>query len=551
MRVDDKRSFYPFLTDGKFKEPIIIIDQLIDAGSLRYEPGLSRVEEPVISSHFMEGLARDESLRLYDPEDFYGKQIKVDRNWVNSGLIPSLLRASRRFAEHRAALAPPRARQHFQKYGVTRPGEIGIEHEITEALFDKQFLRGPRETCSRQTIAAQIKAIVEVGDAITMVIPALPFKFSSPLKSRGPDPDLGEINFLLTLVEIVWTVENIYRAARPGVRGTLARFIVVSDGSRFNEIVGEAAERLQRYRNGLAHMIDALGIEDHVTIVDYLEVVKSRLPEPLLQAKCLIAKDVRRQYSELMWPVFDPRAMDKTLRAIAAIEPDPECNNHYGRFVSLLKSLIFTVNYKSLKAFEAADQTHFGDRKTGDLALYREITAHLFHPYGVAGDRDCARGLHCDQQSGQFSLRVREDLRIAMLSEAWRATIDYLAEIKSDRDLAVDPIVVAFPNCLRWTIHPKAGQLALSTSHMLGTSIQCWAGSGALRRTKEGLIMLCTLPALVLEGRGARPVVVTEPGSAETSPPQPLFYLDPSISIDGTGALLVDLDKNLTRLKSR
>ncbi len=62
--------------------------------------------------------------------------------------------------------------------------------------------------------------------------------------------------------------------------------------------------------------------------------------------------------------------------------------------------------------------------------------------------------------------------------------------------------------------------------------------------------MLCTLPALALEGRGARPVVVAETESVETPPPQPLFYLDPSILIDEMGALLVDLEANLTRLKT-
>ena len=151
--------------------------------------------------------------------------------------------------------------------------------------------------------------------------------------------------------------------------------------------------------------------------------------------------------------------------------------------------------------------------------------------------------------AAQLSPQANEDLRIAMLTEASQATIDYLAEIKSDRDLAVDPISVLFPGCLRWTIHPKAGQLALLTSHMSGTPIQCWAGSGALRRTKDGRIVLCTLPSLALEGRGARPVVVIDGNPAETSPQQPLFYLDPSLAIDQIGALVADLDKNLTRLK--
>jgi hypothetical protein len=495
----------------------------------------------------MESLARDTSLRLYEPREFCEKQIKIDSDWVELSLIPLLLRASRRFAEHRAALAPHRARQHFRKHGVAQSGDIGIEHEITEALFDKQFLRGPRETCSRQVIAAQIKAIVEAGNTITMVIPALPFKFSSPLKSRGPDPDLGEVNFLLTLIEIVWTVENLYGTARPDLSGPLARFVVVSDGSRFSEIVGEPAERLQRYRRGLTHTINALGIEDRIAIVDYREVLKDRVPEALLRTKCSVAKDARRRYSEVMWPIFDPNAMARTLRAATALEPDPESKNQQGRFVSLLKSLIYTVNYKSLKTFAAASR-----RMTGDQALYREITAHLFYPYGTAADDEYREQAPDggNQEPERLPFHAREELRIAMLREVWQTTIDYLAEIKGDRDLAADPISVAFPNCLRWTIHPKAGQLALSTSHMLGTPIQCWAGSGALRRTKEGRIMLCTLPALALEGRGARPVVVAETESVEALPPQPLFYLDPSISIDGMGALLVDLEANLTRLKT-
>lgn len=527
------------------------IDPIGDFEALKYKPGLNKVEEAVISSHFMEAFARDRRLQLYEPNEFSSKQMLVDSRVIYETLLPTLLDRSRRFAQHRANIAGRRARQNFLKHGVSRPDDIRIEHELAEAVFDKQFLRGPRDTCSRQAVSSHVESLVKQGKPIGMVIPALPFKFSSPLKSRGEGPDLGEVNFLLSLLEIVWTVELLYKKARPDLSGPLAKFIVVSDGSRFAECIGEPMERLKRYRHGITQWINRLGVDDNIAVVDYIEELLHHLPEATLEAKASIAKKARAEYNERMWPIFQPRDMRKTLKVAKEVEPDPELNNHEGRFVTLLKSLIFTIDYRTLRTF-AETHSPKGTREQYHVTLYRELTAHIFDSYVVVEDglRHIRGTPPNEQRALSLSSDLKESLRIAMLTEAWQATIEYLAEIKSDRDLPADPILMVFPDCLRWTIHAKPGQLALLTSHALGAPIQCWAGSGVFRPTKGGKIRLCTLPTLALEGQGAIPVIATGTERPDKLSEQPLFYLDARIPTADVTTFLSTLDGTLTRSRS-
>lgn len=515
-----------------------------DLSNLRYVPGLSKVEEAVISSHFMEELANDEALQLYGGEQLRSSQWEMDSSQLEDELIPLLLHVSSEFARQRAELALPRARQHFAKYGLAHPDAVSIEHEIAEALFDKQFLRGPRETCSREEIAAKIGSLVRERNTIRLVIPALPFKFSSPLKSRGMHPDFGEVNFLLSLMEIVRTVEFIYRKVRATSETPMIQFIVISDGRRFNKFVGEPDLRLSLYREEIDSWIDRLKLRPHIVLVDYLETLCQRLPPRLIAEKRKIASNARQQYVEQMWPIFNPQNMAATLKRAAEVEPDPEANNPEGRFVTLLKSLVYTINYQSLKNFCKDEQNN--TKISGfHLALYRELTTHLFHSY-IGTNLDESTDVKCCGPA-LASRETLEHLRVQMLREVWQCTIEYLSEIKSDRELPADPILVAFPDCIRWTIHAKPGQLALLTAHALGVPIQCWAGTGTFRATKGGKIRLCTLPILALEGNGAYPVVLK--GHQEDDV-QPLFYVDKRIPATNIGELLILLKKSFTRQRT-
>ncbi|MFD2349660.1 L-tyrosine/L-tryptophan isonitrile synthase family protein [Nonomuraea ferruginea] len=220
-------------------------------------------------------------------------------------------------------------------------------------MFDRQYRAEPLRSCSRELLCGTVAERVEAGSPIEMVIPALPFKFSSPLKTRGWLPDLAELNFLLGLNEIVSTVEQIYRAARPDLQGPLARFTVVSDGSRYNKLVNEPDSVVERYWNRLGVWVERLRLDEHITILDYRSLLRDSMLRPVTGGgKSAIAAGARTEYGRVLWSVFDPNDMVSAMTMAARVEPDPEYANAEGRFVSLLKSLIYTIKYDSLTMFD-------------------------------------------------------------------------------------------------------------------------------------------------------------------------------------------------------
>ncbi|GMT99604.1 hypothetical protein KH5H1_37240 [Corallococcus caeni] len=485
-----------------------------------YRPGLDRIEEAVISSHFMQELCRNPRLGLYDDELFSAKALTISAHILNDKLLPSLVRASEAFARDRANAAKRRALEHCVRFGLDDPGKLGPAELITEVMFDRQFRRGPRETCSRDVIRNKVTQRIAMGAPIDMVIPALPYKFSCPLKTRGQLPDLAEANFLLGLYEIVVSIEVLYREARPDLEGPLARFTVICDGSRFNALVNEPETVVELYRRALAGWIRRLGLDGHIELLDYRAVIQERLPQTARAAKEALRQRALHQYSEAMWAVFDPYDMATTLKAAARIDPDPEQGNHVGRFVSLLKSLVFIVNYRSLEHYRAASIERF-------RVLYRELTSHLFEPFVESLEK--------------------EQLRLAMLREVWSTAIAYIAEIKSDRELTHEPICVCLPDHLRWTIHAKPGQLGLLTPLALGKLVQAWAGAAVFKSTGTNRIRLCTVPVLALEGTGAIPVQTRDTNDAAG---QPLFYIDPDITFASIEEFVADLPVRLVRRRA-
>lgn len=485
------------------------------------------MQEMVISSHFMHRISQDSSLNLYNDHSFQSKQVMIDKEVVTNDLIPLMKSACADFCEKRAAAAKRRALARFEAYGHASEDRISASEIVTEALLDKEFSRTGEKYNSRLELNKKIHALIEDKNSIQMAIPALPFKIPSPLKSRGQLPDLGEINFLLSLYEIARTLELICQ--NEGHAGIKVVFTIVSDGSRFDDIVNESSQTLKTYQEELFNWIGLLQIQDYVELVDYRHLLKEKLPNSTWEKKVELFRVAHESYSRALWPVFNPGDIFHSFEAATQVELDPEYGNTEGRFVSLFKSLIYTIRYKVLLEF-----AHLCDERQS--AIYRELTAHIFQPYGSDEDT-CIAGL---------GTTTRERLRAGMLEEAWAAAINYISEIKSDRDLPEDPILTCLPDYLRWTIHAKHGQLAIATPPILGISVQAWAGSGVFRPTSKRGIRLCTLPSLVLEGASAIPVVLWESPSQKYFN-QPLFYLDAELGVSDIAMLLAALKSGYTR----
>jgi hypothetical protein len=487
----------------------------------------------------------DSRLELYDDTQFLTRPLAITAAALSGRLLPILVRASESFARERAWAAKRRAVKNFAKFGLTAPHQLGAAEFITELMFDRQFRSSPRETCSRRDLCRKVAHRIAAGAAIEMAIAALPYKFSCPLKTRGQSPDLGEVNFMLGLYEIAAAVEVLYREVRPKRSGPLAKFTIVSDGSRFNELTNEPDAVVEAYRRGLATWIRDLRLDGYIELLDYQALLRERLSEAARDAKEAIRKRALEQYAAALRMVFEPCNMAETLMAAARNDPDPEQDNAEGRFVSLLKSLAFTVKYRCLDAFRSLPGAQF-------RALYRDLVGHIFEPFVVLSPAELRRAAVRAEAPGAFppSLAVKEYLRQAMLGEAWSATIAYIAEIKSDREQPSEPISSCLPNHLRWTIHAKPGQLGLLTPSALGKPVLAWAGAAVFKRAKREGIRLCTLPVLALEGVGAVPVFSGGCSRAPTPHDQPLFYIYPDVAFEGLDTFLTDLPNRLVRKRA-
>jgi Pyoverdine/dityrosine biosynthesis protein len=490
---------------------------------LDYQAGLSKRWEAVISSHFMDVISQDRTLQPYTTKLMDQRAHFISSKVVDEILLPVLCDASRKFATERAAAALARARAKAAEYGLSEPAQVTAAEAITELMFDRQFSRKANLTRSRTSVRDEVAIRLDGKLDIDLVIPALPFKILCPLKARGVMPDFAEVDLILSLYEIAYAIELVSRMVSRDTQAVTAHFVVVSDGKRFASIVNVASEIIDRYRLAVEAWIQRLGLEKYVKMKDYWELLHERLPQPMLAEKQKMAREANRLYAEKLNPTFEMSNMERSLAVSRALEPDPEEGNPEGRFASLFKSLVYTVNYRVLDALDMP-----GPAKQH---LYRELTSNIFYPLGLT-------------ETVAGSTLTKEGLRQAMIREVWQATIEYMAEIKSDRDLKHDPVLVCMPNAVRWTIHAKAGQFAIMTPSMNGFFVQAWAGSGLFRLTKKGAIQLCSYPVLGIEGRDAVPIFE---GTESSYHRQPLFYIDHRLGFKDMESFAVELAKGVTR----
>ena len=503
-----------------------------------YRIGLSTDQEAVISAHFMHKINQNSDWCLYSNEEFTNKCWRLESNLVVEKLIPILFNKSQQFILDRVAAAEVRFIKNYSPRQENFVKDEVLAYTIVELLCDRQFLKGPKAHISKKNLAEKIKQVVVQKKPIKMVIPALPFKVFSPLKTRGIMPDIAEINFLLDLVEMVKTIDIVYKKNYPELTTTMASFIVICDGKRFNSFLNVADDQIDSYIQHLTQWIKELNIAEYIELVDYKKFVLAILPPKLAEQKKAIRRQVKQLYDKLILPLLNPYHLLGSINQAIALEPDPESSNLEGRFVPLFKSLIYTLNYKKL------DQ-YLNQLQIDGVNLYSELTKHLFEPYAMLTAQEYQKiDSHFDNPTWlqqQASVNILEYLRQEMIKEAWIASINYIAEIRSDRDLMVDPVTVCFSECIRWTIHAKPGQLALLTTTAFGEPVQPWHGCGVFMKTKKNKIKLYTVPVLALEGEGAIPVVL------DNHQKQALFYIHPNVGCKNPHDFFDLLNKQLTR----
>ncbi len=517
-----------------------------------YKVGLNLEKEAVISAHFMHSINLNNNLQLFDEEKFIKSTCSINCKLIFDKLLPILLEASEKFIAERIQAAKLRARTNYQLYNLNSPDDITSSEIITEIMLDRQFLKGSRLNYSHALLYMQIKDRINQNKPIKMVIPALPYKSSSPLKTRGILPDFAEINFLLGLSEIAKAIDYVYRENKPKLAESFSIFTVICDGSRFNQFTNEPLEAIEEYQNYLKKWIKELGIENFIEILDYQMVIFNSLPTALKKQKKLIRENTIKNYNHIFIPLLDPNNMQDSLTNAIKSDPDPEESNIERRFVPLFKSLIYIIRYKILNEYVKIHNKNY-------KSLYHELTKNIFSSYVILNKKEFENiTTFLSGENRKFKPKeeqILEYLRCAMLREAWEATIAYIAEIKSDRELEKEPILICMPDHIRWTIHAKSGQLAVLTTTASGDPVQAWHGVGVFKNSQKGKIKLYALPVLSLEGNDAIPIIVTDDNKKKTDNflskyiqyNQPLFYIYPNIVFKDINELIDKIHMYITR----
>ena len=238
---------------------------------------------------------------------------------------------------------------------------------------------------------------------------------------------MGEASFLLQLYEFCKVSEFIIRTfIEPKWEGKVV-FKVVSDAIRFMDIVNISQIAIDNYRNSLEEWIKLLEIENHIEIKDYAETIKEKLTQERIRIKNLISTQVEEEYKAKIGATIKSDELNIKLHETLVKEPDPEKNRRLGRFVSLYISLLFTMKYKTLS----------GQSSEEEKENYEKYIKSMKEIIGILKGEDTNAG-----KIGGESKK--------MLNEAWSATIKYIAEIRSDRDMNEDIIEECFPDCIRW-----------------------------------------------------------------------------------------------------
>ncbi len=146
----------------------------------------------------------------------------------------------------------------------------GENSEMTEAIFDlfsnSVIRRGDGNLYHSviQNYLKQIDFFVQKRDPVELVFLGMPFKCHNPMETTRRTPDLGELAFLVRLMDIDATIRQIYE---PGLH-----FTVLTEGRVYKDYFGATVEEIRAFEARLSDFIYGLNGGKIVSLVDFSSV---------------------------------------------------------------------------------------------------------------------------------------------------------------------------------------------------------------------------------------------------------------------------------------
>lgn len=430
-----------------------------------YQQGLSPIREDVFSEHYLvKEIHKLLNFTNIESKDYVEQQTRS----LDQSELKRFIAITKNASEIHISDTTKRIGDRINK-------KIGnnvdyVEAVIREVIGDRQFMKGPKSNVNWLDLSHKVKKSVMSNADIECVIVGLPFKMPTILKCPAQEADFAEASFILQLSEFCSVLKRIILAFVNHQWTADVKFTIVCDGHRFNQIVGCEDHAISIYTDSINLWINYYELSQTISVVDYVQLVQTQLSLAKQEEKKKLRQAARLIYSQRLGRIVYRHDLCQRLKQAVLDDPDPESENASGRFASLFQSMLFTMRFRCIERYALNMGCNYQDeyiRRIHDvvLILKGDISALNTIPDFLCSDSEI------------------DDV----LTEAWCATIDYIAEIRSDRDMDNDIIQCCYPRSLRWTIHAKKGQIGLNCSGVNGLAIWPWHGVAVLMPSKHNL----------------------------------------------------------------
>ena len=426
--------------------PTVVADAPSTAVEPRREhswlPHAEQRRSQISQGHRLLRQVREKRLQLYTESEFLERIAYSDASYWMDSFLPALRMKVSENITLRVNATIGRARKNAALYDVKK---VGVAEHIAEAFYDNRWYKVREDNFPRKLLRDQIQQTLDRGEPIELIFPVFSRKPFSPLKNRGPLPDLGELFSLARSTEAT----QIVNALSP----TGCRLTLLADGLKYNRACLTPDRVVEAYQSSLGAWKRLLADDGVVRIVNYEQWVADNLYPDLLTARMPRYTHHIDQLTETFRRLFNPAAPDESLRAIAA-------TNDVGHQLAFtFWSIATSVNYQglfSLRPSDALVPNYYCDEIQ---RLYLYYIASLHKPL-----RDLALPTEFFPSIGRLGPSDFCELFSTLRMEAFEAAIRYVAISLADRDLNV--LREIQPNAIKLTIHGKPGELHfLSSSH--------------------------------------------------------------------------------------
>ncbi|MGH3437444.1 MAG: L-tyrosine/L-tryptophan isonitrile synthase family protein [Sciscionella sp.] len=398
-------------------------------------------------------LAARPDARLYTVMEFLGIAQRVSPEFWLDTFIPMLRRSASENVASRLTAAAKRARASAHVYGVSTPGAAEV---ATEILFDRHLVKPREQHRSRASVQQHFRSLRESKAPLRIGLPLFSRKPVSPIKNRGPYPDLAEIASMLRCYQLAAMLSQVH--------DTKTEFLIFADGVKYRRACETDLLQVRLYQDALRYWCDQLGISDLVQVIDYEDAVCSALGVDAAKRREAQYEQCRANLSGNYEQHFDPYDPARSLATISQLSPLGEQLSF--TFRSIASSVCYQTDGLGARLARCEDQA---------TRLYLTHLANLLtdlrtHPHVV----------HSEAGSSADDVAISIELR----AEAWQAAIRYVAISLVDRALDVWSIIN--PGGVKMTTHGKPGEIQIRPTRSKFMSMTAQHCVGGILRAQEG-----------------------------------------------------------------